>query len=122
MIWAAIGDKAKKSELVVILRNKTLLRNSYTSASYIEALKEGLLPIYNGETFMQDNALIHISGPTINWLAEISIYVLLNWLLYLFDLNCIEHIWYLLKDKLNKSAPHLEGITNKERQKEVILE
>jgi hypothetical protein len=57
-----------------MLRDETSPRSSYTSASYIEVLEEGLLPIYNRETFMQDKAPIHISGPTINWLADIGIY------------------------------------------------
>ena len=122
MIWGTIGGEAKKSELIIMERDETSPGNGYTAISYINILEEGLLPIYNGETFIQDNAPIHTAGPTINWLTNIGIYVLPNWPLYLPDLNYIEHIWYHLKDRLNKAAPHLEGIINKERQKEVIME
>ena len=103
-------------------RDETSLGGGYTGKSYLDTLEEGLLPIYNGEIFIQDNAPIHTTGPTINWLANIGIYVLPNWPPYSPDLNCIEHIWYLIKDRLDKECPWLEDITNKERQKEIIIE
>jgi len=62
MIWALIGGTgttAKHSELIIMERDPKSKRNSYSVVSYMEALNKGLLPMYDGELSMQDNASIH---------------------------------------------------------------
>jgi hypothetical protein len=66
MIWAAIGGDAKKSELIVIARDKTSQKAGYSSTPYTDTLEERIVLIYNGETVVQDSAPIHTSGHTIN--------------------------------------------------------
>ena len=64
MVWAAIGDSVERSELVVIERDETLPRGSYLATSYVATLEQGLLPIYDGQTYMHDNAPVHTARST----------------------------------------------------------
>jgi hypothetical protein len=81
-------------------RDPTAQREGYTAASYVDTLEEGLLPIYNGETFQQDNALVHTARFTTAWFNRQGIYVLPSWPPYSPDLNPIEHCWIRLKERL----------------------
>lgn len=57
-----------RSELVVMERGKTALRNDYTVRSYIEALEGGLDLHYSPCTiFQQDNAAIHEANVVKLW-------------------------------------------------------
>jgi hypothetical protein len=62
MVWAAIGGRMERSELVVMRRDETSQRGGYSTLSYLDTLEEGLVPVYTGEVFMQDNAPIHTSN------------------------------------------------------------
>jgi len=53
----------------VIERNKTLLQGGYSTVSYLNTLEQGLLPLYTGQVFMQDNAPIYTSHFARNTLA-----------------------------------------------------
>lgn len=66
MVWAAIWLKGR-SKLVVMERDESSERGGYSRWSYIEALEEGLFPIYQpGIIFQQDNAKIHTAKDTQN--------------------------------------------------------
>ena len=69
MIWAAIGGHIKRSELVVMRRDKQSKHNGYSSLSYLDTLEKGLVEQYTGEIFMQDNAPIHTSHLVHNTLS-----------------------------------------------------
>jgi len=69
---------------------------------YIFILKNYLLPIYNGNyIFQHDNDPKHTALKTSLFLIDNNIKVLL-WAPNSPDLNPIENIWKLLKDKLGK--------------------
>jgi hypothetical protein len=105
-----------KSDIVIMTRDSTARRNGYTSRSYQLALSEGLFPIYdNTRRFQQDNAKIHVSQSTIEFLMEYGIEYI-DWPAHSPDLNPIEHIWKLLKSKIRKLLPHIE-LMKKERVK-----
>ena len=70
MIWAAVGTSIERSELIVMERDETSPRGGYSAASYITTLEHGLIPIYNGQTYMYDNVLIHTARTTTSWLAN----------------------------------------------------
>jgi hypothetical protein len=58
-------------------RDPEAKRQGYTSNSYIWALEEGLQPFYpTGTFFLQDNAKMHTSKKSIEWLERHGIWVL----------------------------------------------
>ena len=122
MVWASIGGSSERSRLWIMERDERSLRGGYTAHSYTDTLEEGLLTIYDGESFVQDNAPIHTAHHTLNWLSDNGILLLQNWPPYSPDLNPIEHCWYHLKARVYELRPDLDLITNQERQKEVLID
>ena len=75
MVWVAVSSSVNHTELVIMDKDSTSRRGGYTVISYISTLEEGLLPIYEGQVFMQDNAPIHRAQRTLNWFADQGIFV-----------------------------------------------
>jgi transposase len=78
------------------------------SQKYIEIIEEYLIPEINQLTipimFMQDNARPHTSKFTLNFMSDKNIN-LLNWPPQSPDMNPIENIWGIIKQKLNDDFP-----------------
>lgn len=51
MIWAAIGASIGRTELIVINRDDRAVRLGFTADSYVDALEQGLMPVYEGQVF-----------------------------------------------------------------------
>lgn len=113
MVWGAIW-KGGRSHLVVMIWDETSRRNGYTSWSYQRALEEGLLPYYDDERFFQqDNAPIHKSRSSMEWLRTHGIRTV-QWPAHSPDMNPIEHVWKKMKEILYKDFPHLCFLTGSE--------
>jgi len=70
MVWGAIWREGK-SKLVFMERDQDSPRKGYSAPSYIKALEEGLLPIYNtARHFQQDNAKIHKAKASMGWIID----------------------------------------------------
>ena len=121
MVWAAIQYN-QKSKLIVMDRDPTSTGNGYTSWSYQLALREGLLPIWNDTLqFQQDNAPIHVSESSINWLLANAI-EFIDWPPHSPDLNPIEHAWRPLKRNLCRRLPNLHLLKNNEADRAILIE
>lgn len=68
--------------------------------------------LYADSIFLHDNALIHKSYLVKRWLEEMGIEVM-EWPVYSLDLNLIENLWFLLKEKIYKRYPELLDLHGK---------
>ncbi|KZZ88459.1 transposase [Ascosphaera apis ARSEF 7405] len=106
MVWGAIWIGGR-SELVIMERDDQSPRNGYSTNSYIAALEQGLVPVYEpGKVFQQDNARIHVSGGMQEWFERHGIWVP-EWPPHSPDLNPIEHVWGKMKLKIMELYPQI---------------
>ena len=108
MVWGSICDH-DRSDLIILQRDISSKRQGYTAPSYIAALELGLPSIWQPDRiYQQDNAPIHTANKTKKYFEEIGLRLLDDWPPYSPDLNPIEHIWALLKQKLYELYPDCE--------------
>lgn len=119
MIWAGFSEKGK-TKIAFVSGNQN-------SNKYVDTLKEYLLPFVNanhqtGYIFQQDNASIHKSAFTTNWISSQRIPVM-TWPAKSPDLNPIENLWATLARRVYangrqfNSIPELQSAVTEEWEK-----
>lgn len=101
MVWGCFGG-AGLGKLVAV-------DGVINSDKYIEVMEEAMLPsreqLYAGYcVYMQDNAPVHKSRKTMQWLRDNDV-VLMDWPARSPDLNPIENLWSVLDQQLARNPP-----------------
>ena len=73
MVYAAFWYNGRL-ELIAMERDLLAVKEGYSARSYIQALEDGLIPIYKPlDIYQMDNALIYISNLVKKWLETHSV-------------------------------------------------
>jgi transposase len=120
MVWAAIWiderGVARRSPLIIMQRDSDAPHGGYSSKSYIDTLRKGLLPNWRrSQLFMHDNARIHTSRAVRAFLQEYHI-TPIEWPAYSPDLNPIEHLWWVLKKRMHRFYPQYNNLSVAEEE------
>ncbi|KJZ68257.1 hypothetical protein HIM_12350 [Hirsutella minnesotensis 3608] len=101
-------------------------RGGVTGRRVLECLQENLPTIAEpGYTFAQDNASTHMAAIVQAWLGcriEENGVELVDWPAYSPDLNPIENVWKMLKERIHETHPELADLPKNYASKQRLCE
>ena len=101
MVYAAFWYNSH-SELIAIERDPLAAKEGYSARSYIQALEDGFIPIYEPlDIYQMDNAPIYMLKLIKEWLETHGVWTL-DFPPYLPNLNLIKYLQRALKRKILK--------------------
>lgn len=110
MVWGSFDGTYGRAGIRFLPKDKTM-----NTEEYLATLEANMLPWYesrNNSHFLQDGAPCHKSKRSLNWFQERGI-PLISWPGNSPDLNPIENMWDLMKNKLEqKEAKSVEDMKN----------
>ena len=125
MFFGGIAFFGKRTDLYVLDGDPEARRGGVTGRRILECLQEELPKILEpGMIYAQDNAPTHtariVQDWLRQWLQENGI-VLVIWPPYSPDLNPIENLWKLLKEKIHQRYPELATMRSNSHTLDLLI-
>ena len=102
MVWGSFSGSRGRGGLYFLPKNVTM-----KGSNYLEVLKEHMLPfwrIHESNHFMHDGAPAHKTKIVSKWLESLHIKII-DWPGNSPDLNPIENIWNVMKNRVQEAQP-----------------
>lgn len=121
MFWAAFGEQMRTG--LVPLNGDLESKRGGVTGAIINILYQSFLPdlLQPGDVFMHNNAPVHTAGAVQATLDELGV-EMMTWPPHSPDLNPIENLWALMKQKIYQLYPELEHAPNTAASKEPLIE